>query len=373
MRTYRHHIISNDSVNVVFDDGVVSVRKDNLMFKDLVAALNTFDYNEATKLVDIAGRIKATSDKRINVNNGIIYIKGDALPDALSKIILSFLDNKLNVEPLYRFWQNLKKNPSQESRNDLYGFLAANKIPITADGCFVAYKMVDENYKDSYTHTICNKVGKVVKMKRDKVNADRNQTCSNGLHVAAFAYANTFGSGHLMEIKINPKDVVSVPTDYNQQKMRVCEYKVVRECEIKKEREETLYTDDDSYDAEDEANNWSNEFDSTEEDIDNITPSDDVSIVNVKTDKSGRLGIPSVLIKALGLKPGDNAYVEVVDGELRIFSNGGTGADAIYKVDKNCNVRLSPITLKLVTDHKGKDYVAEIIPDEDKFDFILIS
>lgn len=31
----------------------------------------------------------------------------------------------------------------------------------------------------------------------------------------------------LLEVKIHPKDVVAIPTDYNQQKMRVCEYTVL--------------------------------------------------------------------------------------------------------------------------------------------------
>jgi len=48
-------------------------------------------------------------------------------------------------------------------------------------------------------------------------------------------------------VKVNPKDVVSVPYDYNYSKMRVCEYEVLREVEdkeIEAIEELTLFTYD---------------------------------------------------------------------------------------------------------------------------------
>lgn len=33
-----------------------------------------------------------------------------------------------------------------------------------------------------------------------------------------------------MEVKVNPADVVAVPTDYNGTKMRTCRFEVVAEC-----------------------------------------------------------------------------------------------------------------------------------------------
>lgn len=65
-------------------------------------------------------------------------------------------------------------------------------------------------------------------MPRNQVNEDSSQTCSYGLHVANFEYATNFYSdGVMLECEVNPADVVSIPTDYNQSKMRVCRYKVL--------------------------------------------------------------------------------------------------------------------------------------------------
>ena len=68
-------------------------------------------------------------------------------------------------------------------------------------------------------------------MDRSKVEADRRITCAAGLHVAAWGYASGFSGTKILEIKINPRDVVAVPPDYEQQKMRVCQYLVLRETE----------------------------------------------------------------------------------------------------------------------------------------------
>ncbi len=87
---------------------------------------------------------------------------------------------------------------------------------------------------DKRTGTINNSVGSFVMMNRADVDSNPNQTCSTGLHVASYDYARSvygaFGvenSDILIEVKVNPRDVVAIPTDYNTQKMRVCQYEVV--------------------------------------------------------------------------------------------------------------------------------------------------
>jgi len=51
--------------------------------------------------------------------------------------------------------------------------------------------------------------------------------CHTGLHVGTYAYASNFGQGALLEVQVNPRDVVSVPTDCSAAKMRTCRYVVV--------------------------------------------------------------------------------------------------------------------------------------------------
>jgi hypothetical protein len=65
-------------------------------------------------------------------------------------------------------------------------------------------------------------------MDRKDCDPDRKNACSRGLHVAAFSYAHDqYSNGNLIEVKVNPRDVVAVPEDHNNEKMRVCEYEVL--------------------------------------------------------------------------------------------------------------------------------------------------
>jgi hypothetical protein len=161
-----------------------------------------------------------------------VYMKvnlTEALPKVIAARLVEFAREDLPIEPLVYFWKKLRKNPSKNSRQMLYEFLEKNSHPITSDGNFIAYKKVDRagnRLVDDYTKKIDNSVGKIVSMPREQVVEDRNQTCSRGLHVAAWQYAQTYFGDTLVEVLVDPTDVVSVPVDYGQQKMRVCRYKV---------------------------------------------------------------------------------------------------------------------------------------------------
>ena len=123
------------------------------------------------------------------------------------------------------------KNPSQRAINELYGFLEHGNMPITADGCFIAYKSVRTDFKDVHTGTYDNTPGNVHEMPYEHVDPNCEQHCSTGFHVGSYEYASTFGGGNLILVKVNPADAVSVPTDHDAQKLRVCRYEVISLCQ----------------------------------------------------------------------------------------------------------------------------------------------
>ena len=57
----------------------------------------------------------------------------------------------LPFEPLVKLFENLMKNISYQTRTQLYDFLEHKNLPITEDGCFLAYKAVNSDYKDKYS------------------------------------------------------------------------------------------------------------------------------------------------------------------------------------------------------------------------------
>jgi hypothetical protein len=138
------------------------------------------------------------------------------------------------------FWKNLLNNPSKTSIDELIDFLEYKELPITSDGCFLAYKGLRDDYFSVHGNTstkvlqgtvdasghIFNGIGEVIEVRRNQVCDNRDHHCSYGLHVGSLNYAQGF-AGKLVVVKVNPADVVSVPNDCNCQKCRVCKYEVV--------------------------------------------------------------------------------------------------------------------------------------------------
>lgn len=228
-RKLRAYGITDKNVTVNFDDGQTHImpRTDPLADK-LIQALREGRQDEIPEMVSKAKRIEKYGQGSFKVQDGRIHINGIPVPGVLSAKIIKFQEEGLPHEPLIKFAENLQKNPSYRAVNELFQFLEKNDHPITENGCFIAYKKVRDDFLDVHSGTFDNSPGNVVEMSRNQVNEDSTQTCSHGLHVANFDYASTFYSGgKMLEVEVNPADVVSIPVDYNQSKMRVCKYTVL--------------------------------------------------------------------------------------------------------------------------------------------------
>jgi hypothetical protein len=176
--------------------------------------------------------IAKSSDGRIVIHNGEVMFDNKPAEPFVAKRLLTIIEHGLNPEPLYQFMVNLDLNPSYHSVQQLYRFMEANDMAITTTGMILAYKRVTDKYLDIYTETFDNSVGTEVKIPRNQVNDNPHQTCSNGLHVCSMGYLPHYGSrggNRVVICEINPQDVVSVPDDYHNAKMRVCRYQVVGE------------------------------------------------------------------------------------------------------------------------------------------------
>lgn len=228
-----NYIITDLNITVNYDGQTHIVsRKDGLADR-LIKAIKEKNLEEIPLLVSAAKRIETFSKGKFIVKDGEILVNGIKAPIALGNKILKFSEQGLPYEPLINFAAKLQDNPSHRAVNELFQFLEKNDHPITESGNFIAYKRVRGNFKDIHSGTFDNSVGKVVKMARNQVDEDPNRTCSNGLHVANwdYAYSNFYSESPqtdiMLEVEVNPAHVVAVPTDYNQSKMRVCEYKVL--------------------------------------------------------------------------------------------------------------------------------------------------
>lgn len=222
--------MTSNIISVVWDGKAYTVHKDSPNFERLRAAVLTHNYDEIPNLLTVAKTIASWAHDKFTVEGETIKYNGEDLPPSLNDRILKMVSENSDPTILFNFWERLRKNPSHRSIVTLFDFLAHEGIPITPEGCFLAYKGVNRNYTDKHTGTIENVVGSVHEMERCKISDDPRTPCHYGFHVGALEYAQNFAggdSGRVIICKVDPADVVCVPYDHSCQKMRVCKYEVV--------------------------------------------------------------------------------------------------------------------------------------------------
>lgn len=166
----------------------------------------------------------------ITVEAGAVWYAGEQVNDVLADIILDVVGAGLDPSTWVNFANKVFANPSSAAREELYEWLVKAKMPIAPDGDFYAYKYITSDYKDCYSRSFDNSVGAVVEMPRGSVDPNRERHCSSGLHFCSLDYLKGgWGGNRVVLVKINPADVVSIPSDYSFTKGRTCRYEVVDE------------------------------------------------------------------------------------------------------------------------------------------------
>lgn len=194
---------------------------------------------------------------RASVVNGVLHFDNDPVYNGLATVIQRYHGEGRDATNLVRFMERLSLNPSANSREQLFTWAEAQSLTIDNDGFIVGYKGVysrgdDTDYIDAENsplfpldkypyrsstggHGIVDGheidgylpmgVGVTVEMPRGEVQDNPSQGCSTGLHVGTYDYAKGYSSnGALLEVKFDPADVVSVPSECSAAKLRCCRY-----------------------------------------------------------------------------------------------------------------------------------------------------
>lgn len=237
-------------------DSPYLARHDHPNFRAIVAAAIEGDFEDITALFDVADTIALKFrrlSERVTVEGESVYFDGVAVDSVLTQQIITVMNsgaNDASWEALVNFFEKVQTNPSEASREALYVWIKAHQdrsgLTISEEGDIVGYKGVrhdpeygyrsinsgveDVRVNDTvYRGRIPNPLGATVEMPRDLVDPSSHAYCSVGLHVGTYGYASSFGGGLVLEVHVNPRDVVAVPADSGGQKVRTCRYVVVDE------------------------------------------------------------------------------------------------------------------------------------------------
>jgi len=230
-----------------------AVGNDHPNFGKIKDAIARKDFDAVTDLIDIRTAVRKwmASGHEFTLTNDLIELNGAPFSDAVTDKVLAMIDAGNDADPLFNFLRKVRENPSATAQDELFLFCVANGFMIHEDGDLIAYKSVRGNYTDIHSGKFNNAVGQVVTMPRFQVDDNRDRTCSKGLHFASFDYASTWAgtidgeNRRLMVMKIHPKDVVSIPNDYNNQKGRCARYEVIAELGGAPLPKREVYTDSD--------------------------------------------------------------------------------------------------------------------------------
>jgi hypothetical protein len=229
------------------------VGNDHPNFGKIKDAIGRKDYDAVADLADIRSAVRKwmASGHEFSLTDDLIELNGIAFSDAVTDKVLAMIDAGNDADPLFNFLRKVRENPSKAAQDELFLFCVANGFMIHADGDLIAYKSVRGDYTDIHSGKFNNAVGQVNEMPRFQVDDDRNKTCSAGLHFASHEYASTWAGAidgenrRLMVMKIHPKDVVSIPNDYDNQKGRCARYEVIAELGGNPLPKQEVYTDSD--------------------------------------------------------------------------------------------------------------------------------
>lgn len=240
------HISTDSFLHAIVGDDMVTMTNDHPNWREAIEALKRRDgaelvrLSEPKKVEDVvtaaiaevfecgAMRIKSTPTGRR------LFYKGLMIDNEFAAEVINAYTAGMPVNHYLAFFENLIQNPLESAVAELFEYCKCGRFTITEDGHILAFKRVLENFMDIHSATFDNSPGKICEVPRDSVDPNRDRTCSSGLHFCSYDYLPHYGSSNrstdkVIIVKINPRDIVAIPSDYNNHKGRTCRYEVLRE------------------------------------------------------------------------------------------------------------------------------------------------
>lgn len=223
------HILSGDSISIYLESSdVYHCPNTHFLFNEIVQAVRSGNLKKVTIL------LKEQQYKGLKILEDKILFNGREINNFAVQTFFKLRAEGHDIEPMLRFLENSFKNKYPAIVEKLYDFLSSKGMPITQDGCFIAYKFCNRDFFDSHTgRTIQYIPGTRVEVEREDICDLSGEECSNkGLHVGNWEYSGMREgreNRRFLIVKVNPADVLSVPRGIDAKKIRVWAMDVLHE------------------------------------------------------------------------------------------------------------------------------------------------
>lgn len=223
------YTITSDSISIIWNGKSHTIGKGATNFLNLRNAILNEDWEAVPQHLSVPSSLQKWANGKFTVQGNMVSYEGKPVPAEINHRITQMSAKGESPAGLFKFWEKLTLNPSYRSVNQLFQFLLNQGIPIDENGCILAYKSVRPDFKDFHSGQYDNKPGTTNEMPRNQISDDPQVACHEGFHVGNLSYAQTFGDENrrIVICKVDPENVVCVPYDASQQKMRVSKYEVI--------------------------------------------------------------------------------------------------------------------------------------------------
>lgn len=256
-------ILGAKSLSFVLDGKPRVINREAEIFNVALSAIRNGNLQKLREILEIKKTIVKSMENAVDgvrVEGSKILHGEREITGLVATRIFEMLRLGLDIQPMLNFLNRLMKNPSKRAVDETFDFVDACSLPVTEDGCILAYRKNGKGYLDSHSYSVVSKpvalmdeaeqlkyeqpvIGGreknvtmqivdgvfTVSMPRNGVDEDKDRTCSAGLHFCSYTYLSHFSGDHILVVKIDPADIVAIPSDYNNAKGRCCKYQVVDE------------------------------------------------------------------------------------------------------------------------------------------------
>lgn len=231
--------ITPNSVNLLLRGRMRTISDTHVNFHAVREALKNYAKYPSPELeeriaglVDIPTFIAKVTEGRVKISDTEVYFDDKPVHGVIASRLLSMLSQGFNVRPLARFLERIRSNTIPTAEDEMYLWMEGSNLPLTDDGCFLAFKKVQDDYKSYHDGKTDNSIGtKLPLLDASNYDTNRYRTCSSGYHFCSFKYLSSYygDRGRVVICKVAPEDVVSIPSDYGNAKGRAKTYEIIGE------------------------------------------------------------------------------------------------------------------------------------------------